>query len=240
MINRVRIVMVETSHPGNIGATARAMKNMGLSQLVLVKPKIFPSADATARAAGADDILENTIVVDDLSTALQGCALVIGTSARERALANKILTPRKAGKIISQESQSADVALVFGPERAGLSNTDFETCHYHVVIETDEHYSSLNLAAAVQILCYEIRVASLDYPSAEKEDKIDYALSEEMELYYQHLEETLIDIGFLDAKQPKQLMRRLRRLYNRARVEKLEMNILRGILTATQQKTETK
>ncbi|WP_414200258.1 tRNA (cytosine(32)/uridine(32)-2'-O)-methyltransferase TrmJ [Pseudomonas sp. F1_0610] len=234
------MVLVATSHPGNIGGVARAMKNMGLSRLVLVEPNIFPSTRADSRASGALDVLKDAKVVATLEEALQGCTLVFGTSARERHLPWPIVEPRDAAKVsIENALAGAEIAIVFGRERTGLTNEELHLCQYHVTIPTNPDFSSLNLAAAVQVIAYELRLACRDMTpevmqQAEQLDPQALATTEDMERFYQHLEETLIDIAFLDAQQPKHLMSRLRRLYGRQALEKIEMNILRGILTKTQ------
>jgi tRNA (cytidine32/uridine32-2'-O)-methyltransferase len=228
----IRIVCIGTSHPGNIGAVARAIKNMGLTKLYLVSPRCcFPNPHANARAAGADDVLENAVVTDDLSLALQDCGLVIGVSARQRHIALPILTPRVSAEQIVREAQQTSVAILFGAEDAGLTNEELHRCHHQVQIPCNPEFSSLNLAAAVQLLSYEIYLANLAQPS-ESEAASDWASADEMERFYTHLEEILIDIKFLDPTNPKHLMKRLRRLYHRARPDKTEINILRGILTA--------
>jgi tRNA (cytidine32/uridine32-2'-O)-methyltransferase len=245
--NRVRIVLVDTSHAGNIGAAARAMKNMGLRRLYLVNPKLFPHADATARASGADDLLAQAIVCTDLDEALAGCALVVGASARLRNLTVPLLDPRQCATQVLEEwagSGNHEVAILFGREHSGLTNDELGRCHHLVHIPTDPDYSSLNLAAAVQVVSYELRMAcggqSLVTGQAaaqvEKPLQTDEALApaEDMARFYAHLEQTLVEIGFLDPGNPRIMMRRLRRLFNRARPNVVEMNILRGILTASQ------
>jgi TrmH family RNA methyltransferase len=231
----VRIVLVNTSHPGNIGAAARAMKNMGLTELSLVDPQLFPNAEATARASGADDLLAAASCAATLEQALEGCSLVIGASARNRTLPLPTLDPRECAALVEQQPADSRTAIVFGRERTGLTNDELDRCHYLVQIPTNPDYPSLNLAAAVQVVAYELRMAaglSLSRP----ENKHRYATAEEMELFYRHLEETLIAIDFLDADNPRQLMRRLRRLFARARPNENEVNILRGVLTAIGQR----
>jgi tRNA (cytidine32/uridine32-2'-O)-methyltransferase len=233
-----RLVLVGTSHPGNIGAVARAMKNMGLLELYLVNPKIFPHADATARAAGADDVLQTAKVVASLAEAVGDCHLVIGTSARSRTLSWPLLDPRQAGELVAQESvQQHKVAVVFGRERSGLDNEELQQCHYHLQIPTNAKFSSLNLAAAVQIVAYEIKVAMdrIEQVPVAEISNIELPTAHELELFYQHLEQVLLDLEFLDKENPRQLMARLRRLFNRALPKKLEINILRGILKAVQE-----
>jgi len=240
MLNNIRIVLIGTSHPGNIGAVARAMKNMCLSSLYLVQPKIFPSAEATSRASGADDVLARAHVCNDLEEALQDCCLVIGTSARSRTLSWPVLDARSCAARVYQESQSHPVAIVFGREHSGMTNEELELCHAQVKISGNPDYMSLNIAAAVQIIVYEILMAeragvdSGDIVVADDDDEALLASADDMALFYQHLEEVMIQTDFLNPQRPKFLMRRLRRLYNRARPDKNEINILRGILTAVQ------
>lgn len=241
MLQNIRVVLVNTSHPGNIGGAARAMKNMGLSRLVLVDPLDFPSPEADARASGADDVLAGTQVVATLEEALVGCNLVLGTSARDRRLPWPLVDPRECGtKVIEEAAQGMEIALVFGREHAGLTNEELQRCHFHVHIPSNPDFSSLNLAAAVQVLAYEVRMAWLavegqalkvQKPEASTEE---LATMDEMERFYEHLEKTLVEIGFLDPQKPKHLMPRLRRLYGRSSVNRSEMSILRGILTETQ------
>lgn len=234
-LSAIRIVLVNTTHPGNIGATARAMKNMGLTQLYLVNPKIFPHVDATARASGADDLLATAQVVTTLDEAVADCKLIIGTSARSRGIPWPLLNVREAAEKMRQEAVKNKIAIVFGQEQFGLTNEELECCHFVITIPCNPDYASLNLAAAVQIIAYEIRMAfggdKLAMPLAEP-GVYDLATAEEMQKFYEHLQQTLIELEFLDPKNPRKLMRRLIRLFNRARVEKREINILRGILTA--------
>ncbi|MEE4995947.1 tRNA (cytosine(32)/uridine(32)-2'-O)-methyltransferase TrmJ [Pseudomonas alliivorans] len=242
MLQNIRVVLVGTTHPGNIGGAARAMKNMGLSRLVLVDPRIFPSPDADARASGATDILEGAQVVATLEEALAGCRLVLGTSARDRSLPWPMLDPRASGvKVVEQAGQGAEVALVFGREHAGLTNEELQRCHFHVHIPSDPGFSSLNLAAAVQVLSYEVRMswlAACEQPAHDEPSRMahnaELATMDEMEGFYGHLEATLVAIGFLDPEKPRHLMARLRRLFGRSEVEHSELSILRGILTETQ------
>lgn len=239
LLKRVRVVLINTTHPGNIGAAARAMKVMGLSSLHLVTPKIFPHADATARASGADDILQQATLHASLDSALDGCGLVLGTSARLRSLAMPQLGARDAALLSLAEAPQHEVALLFGRERMGLTNEEMQCCHHLVHIPANAEYSSLNLGQAVQILSYELRMAalasaepSLDLPDWEPVD------GKQMERFYEHLEQALRDIGFLNPAQPKKLMMRLRRLFNRARPDQNEINILRGVLSAAQRASE--
>lgn len=231
----IRVVLVNTSHPGNIGAAARAMKNMGLEDLCLVAPQSFPSAEATARASGADDLLARARRVDTLEEAIADATLVIGASARSRTLPMAALDPRECAELVAQQPERGRTAIVFGRERTGLTNDELDRCHFLVRIPTNPEYPSLNLAAAVQVLAYELRMA-VRQSSGSAAARYRVARSDEMERFYQHLEETLIAIDFLDAENPRQLMRRLRRLFGRARPNENEVNILRGILTAVRQR----
>jgi tRNA (cytidine32/uridine32-2'-O)-methyltransferase len=233
---RIRVVLINTTHPGNIGATERAMKTMGLSSLHLVTPKIFPNAEATAMASGADDLLQRAEVHDSLDSALEGCPLVLGTSARMRSLPMPMLDARRAARQALAESGDHEVAVLFGRERYGLVNEEMQRCQFLVNIPSNPDYSSLNLAQAVQILAYELRVAAMGFsdisvPPMDWEPVDD----RQMEGLFEHLEQTLLDIRFLNPKQPKRLMMRLRRLFNRARPDQNEINILRGILKASQE-----
>ncbi len=234
----IRIVLVNTTHPGNIGGAARAMKNMGLSRLYLVAPKEFPSDKATWRSAGATDVLDNAVVVDSLDEAIQGCSLVVGTSARERRIPWPLLDPRECGESVWGEANQHEVAVVFGREDRGLTNEELHKCNYHVHIPANEEYSSLNLATAVQVITYEIRMAYLMASEGKALPKHQWdmppANAQALDSYYQQLEQTLVNVGFLDPENPKQTMTRLRRLYNRVRMDQMELNILRGVLTAMQ------
>lgn len=230
MLERVRIVLVETSLSGNIGAAARAMKTMGLSQLVLVNPRDFPSAEATARASGADDLLARAKIVGSLADAIGGCQWVIGTSARMRSMEWPLYDPREAAEQLMAESQDGDVAIVFGRERSGLSNDELDFCHALLQVPANPEYSSLNLAMAVQLVAYELRMRSLSGETLVKPEFGTAASAEKVEGFYAHLEATLVDIGSLDPDDPRYMMRRLRRLFGRTRLTEDELNILRGIL----------
>jgi TrmH family RNA methyltransferase len=237
MLSRIRVVLSHTSHPGNIGATARAMKTMGLTQLHLVNPRLFPHADATARASGADDVLAAAKVCADLDEALAGCRLVVGASARSRSIPCPVIGPAECARMAADASSQGEVAMLFGCEQSGLSNSEIDRCQYLVQIPTNPDYGSLNLASAVQILCYEVRVALLDLQDVNGASGVHVPVSaDEMERFYVHLEQTLVQLGFLDPANPRHLMRRLRRMYNRARPDENEVNILRGILSATQER----
>lgn len=236
--NRIRIVMVNTTHPGNIGGAARAMKNMGLGKLYLVDPKQYPAEKAVWRAASAADVLDDAVVVGSLDEAIADCTLVVGTSARERRIPWPLLTPRECGDKAWAEAGKGEVAIVFGREDRGLTNEELQKCHYHVHIPSNPDYSSLNIAAAIQVLCYEIRMTHL----AEKEGKpihfddwdVPPAKQQDMEYYYAHLEETLAKLDFLDLSNPRQTVTRIRRMFNRIRMDEMEISILRGMLTSIQ------
>jgi tRNA (cytidine32/uridine32-2'-O)-methyltransferase len=253
MLSNIRVVLVGTSHPGNIGSTARAMKTMGLSNLYLAEPKVEPDGQSIALSAGASDILKNLTRVDSLAEAIADCSLVIATSARSRTLDWPMLDPRQAGVKLSAEALNGPVAIVFGRENNGLSNEELQTCQYHVAIPANPEYSSLNLAQAVQIICYETRVAHLAQQEAmldaSKQDaavqpestqdvaKGDesvqaYPIAADLERFFVHLESTLSSTGFIIKNHPGFIMMKLRRLFSRARVEEQEINILRGILTS--------
>jgi len=234
----IRIVLIQTSHPGNIGSAARAMKTMGLSELYLVNPKSFPDDQAVTMSSNAVDVLDNATVVDSVQDALAGCHLVVGTSARhERTLAWDVLKPRECSQKLIKQAKTGGVAILFGRENSGLTNDELALCHYLVHIPTNPDYSSLNLASAVQILSYECRVASqTDDKKAVKDESEEVVTADVMEGYYKHLETAMIGSGFLDPENPKHLMTRLRRLYGRVKVTPSELNILRGMLSAFQKK----
>lgn len=234
MLHNIRIVLVETSHTGNMGSAARAMKTMGLTNLYLVNPLVKPDSQAIALAAGASDVIGNATLVNTFDEAIAGCSLVVGTSARSRTLPWPMLEPRECGVQAVKEGEHLPVALVFGRERVGLTNDELQKCHYHVAIPANPDYSSLNLAMAVQILAYEVRVAYLVRQAAKEstQEALFYPLVADLERFYQHLEQTLVNTGFIRASHPGQVMNRLRRLYTRARPEAQELNILRGMLTS--------
>ncbi|MEI6412668.1 MAG: RNA methyltransferase [Pseudomonadota bacterium] len=235
-LSRIRIVLVEPSHPGNIGASARAMKTMGLNRLVLVNPRRFPDPDANARASRADDLLDRAQVVADLPAGLSGCQLVIGASARPRHLEWPTLAVRAAVRRLLDEAHTGEVALVFGREQSGLTNEELARCHFLTHLETHPDYSSLNLAAAVQVFAHELRMASLEaLPcSAPDPDTQTPAPAEALERFHRHLAEALFELEFCQPWQCRKLLRRLRRLFNRARPDAVEIQILRGILTLAQ------
>lgn len=239
MLNHIRIVLIQTSHPGNIGAAARAMKTMGLTQLYLVSPLYFPHDKAKEMASGATDILDHAVCVATLDEAIADCQLVLGTSARMRTLPWPLLTPRTMAEEVKIVSQQGSVAILFGREQTGLTNEELHRCHAHVEIPANPDYSSLNIAAAVQVIAYELRLASLDHQFTIKKNDEDLVSAKEMENFFSHLQTTLIDIDFLKKKAPRQLMSRLRRLFFRAKPNATEINILRGILSAIQKGKST-
>ena len=234
MINRlshIRIVLVGTTHPGNIGAAARAMKNMGLADLALVAPKIFPSEDATARAAGADDILANAQVYDTLEEAIADREWVVGASARLRTIPWPQLAPRECAEMAARSPLKT--AILFGREHSGLDNEELERCHHLLHIPCNPEFSSLNIAAALQVVSYELFVAAQQEPAPLQPPMSPPATAEQMESFYRHLDETLHEVRFLHEKKASpSLMRRLRRIFNRVQLEQKEIHILRGILNA--------
>lgn len=242
-LDNIKIVLVETSHTGNMGSAARAMKTMGLTNLCLVNPIIKPDSQSISLAAGASDIIKQAQIFLSLEAAVADCSLVIGTSARPRSLQWPNLTPKECGeKIIAEACRHAQVALVFGRERVGLTNDELQKCHFHVSIPANPNYSSLNLAMSVQVLSYEIRMSLLSAQEAsiklDEQDinEVHYPKDEDIERFYQHLEQTLLQTGFINPHHPGQIMGRLRRLFTRARIEQQELNILRGILTSIDKK----
>ncbi|WP_151451294.1 tRNA (cytosine(32)/uridine(32)-2'-O)-methyltransferase TrmJ, partial [Cronobacter sakazakii] len=236
MLQNIRIVLVETSHTGNMGSVARAMKTMGLTNLWLVNPLVKPDSQAIALAAGASDVIGNASIVDTLDEALAGCSLVVGTSARSRTLPWPMLDPRECGLKSVSEATHAPVAIVFGRERVGLTNDELQKCHYHVAIAANPEYSSLNLAMAVQVIAYEVRMAWLASQDAQTpapgEEENPYPLVDDLERFYGHLEQVLLSTGFIRPNHPGQVMNKLRRLFTRARPESQELNILRGMLAS--------
>lgn len=235
--DHIRVVLVGTIHSGNIGSAARAMKNMGLRRLYLVAPVEFPSREATYMSVSASDLLDSAVVVPTLMDAVGDCPLVIGTSARERKIQLPTLRPREMAERCVQRYEGQEIALVFGREDSGLNNEELRMCHLHVHVPTSEEYSSLNLSAAVQLLVYEMRMAALDR-LGEGGDAPQWdtplATAEGLQRYYEHLEQTLAEVGFLNPAAPRQLMTRLRRLYGRVDMDQMELNILRGMLTEIQ------
>ena len=245
LLSRVRVVLTATSHPGNIGATARAMKNMGLTRLVLVTPKTFPSEEATARAAGAVDVLESAEVVETLDEALVGCRRVYGSSARPRRIGGEIVTPREAAggcRQILEQWGDAEVAIVFGRERSGLTNDELDRCTSLLRIPTNPGYSSLNLAAAVQLLAYELRTellseagpvsTSLADKAGVREKGSEPISSDDFEGLIDALTQEMVAVEFLDPDNPRYLLRRIRKIFQRVELDRAELNIFRGFLSA--------
>lgn len=235
LFQRLRVVLCQTSHPGNIGSTARAMKTMGLSRLYLVRPKHFPDAEATSLAVNASGVLEDAIVTETLAEALADCQFVIGVTGKERSLSQQVMTVREAAQEVKQLATHSEVALVFGTEMSGLSNAEADHCQILATIPANPDYTSLNLAQAVQIMCYEVRMALTSGQLHYQEKPVALASQEDLERFYAHLQEVLEHIGYINPRAPKKLFERLRRLYGRARLEKEEINLLRGILTLTVQ-----
>ena len=236
LLSSVKVVLVGTTHPGNIGATARAMKNMGILNLALVTPKEFPSDVATYRSKAAKDVLEMANVFDDLESAVSDCELVIGTSARSRTVPWPVLTPKKAAEEVSNASLNNNVAIVFGREDRGLTNDELGLCNLHVHIPTDSEYSSLNLAQAVQILVYEIRVAAVDNEEQQDYWDVELANNEQTERLINHMDELMQEVEFYDVDNPRKLLLRVRRFFKRSKIDVMEANIFRGLFAAIQKK----
>lgn len=238
MLSHFKIILVETSHPGNIGGVARAMKNMGMKNLCLVAPKIFPSADATARASGASDLLSTVEICQTLSDAIADCHIVLGASARDRTISWPQITARECAEKFVGEKSTTKIALVFGRENSGLKNNELDLCHFLLRIPCNRAFNSLNLAACVQIVCYELYIADGQKTETRIGDKNTNPLAntQQMALFYAHLQQTLLDIDFLHPEKSISIMRRLRRIYNRASLDTKELDILRGILRFSQHK----
>ena len=239
-LKNIRIVLVNTSHPGNIGAAARAMKNMGLSRLTLVEPEDYPSLEAISRSVGAVDLLDDAVVVKDLSQAIEGCVWVAGTSARLRTIEWPILEPRECVQKALENIEQGDIAIVFGRENSGLTNEEMEKCNALLHIPTNPDFSSLNIAAAVQVVCYEIRMALTDSKvTKHKGNKHRFdalANSSQLDGMYGHLHDALDYLGFFGTNNPDIVMRRLKGLFNRAGTTQRELSIVRGICSAIQDK----
>lgn len=230
-LSNIRVVLSHTTHPGNIGAAARAMKTMGLHHLYLINPRHFPDHQANAMAAGADDVLENAVVCSSIDEALQGVVLTCGMTARVRDISNEVLSPRNAMPQLVQQAELHPVALLFGTEMSGLTNEEASRAQMLVNIPADPQFSSLNLAAAVQVISYELGLAAqIAQPVVQQAQP---AAHQQVEGFMVHLEKTLQEIGFFSTQNPARMMQRLRRLYARARLEADEINILRGILSVT-------
>jgi tRNA (cytidine32/uridine32-2'-O)-methyltransferase len=233
-LEHVRIVLVETSHPGNIGGAARAMKTMGLEHLWLVRPTRYPDPQAEWRAAGALDVLDRAVVVDSLDAAIADCTLVIGTSTRTRRIPWPLLTPRELGDRLSGESPRSPIALLFGREASGLTNDELQRCHLHLQIPANPAYPSLNVAMAVQVVCYELHLATLEARVETESWDREPASVAAVDGLLVHLEEVLTRVEFLDRGNPGQVMTRLRRLFTRIRPDDTEIKMLRGALTEIQ------
>ena len=236
LLNSVRVVLVGTTHPGNIGATARAMKNMGIVNLALVKPKDFPSNEAIYRSKAAKDVLESAQIYENLEDAVSDCELVIGTSARGRTVPWPVLDPKDAADRVAIHSENNKVAIVFGREDRGLTNQELGLCNLHVHIPADPEYSSLNLAQAVQILVYEIRVSILKDQECEEYWDVDLATNEQTERLIDHMDELMKEVEFYDVQNPRKLLLRVRRFFKRSRIDVMEANIFRGLFAAIQKK----
>ncbi len=233
MLSNVRIVLINTFHPGNIGAAARAMKNMGLSQLWLVDPNDHPSEEAVSRAAGAKDVLDSARVVSTMEEAIADCQLVIGTSARTRTFDLPILDARNCAEKVVSEASHGEIALVFGRETMGLLNEELQLCNFHVYIPANPEYPVLNVAQAIQLLCYEVWMASQS--NEVKPTESEYPRHKEMELFYEHLETVIRATNFIIPQHEGRAMTKLKRYFNRTRPEKAELGMLRGILTSVQE-----
>jgi tRNA (cytidine32/uridine32-2'-O)-methyltransferase len=240
--DRIRFVLVRTSHPGNIGAAARAIRTMGLKRLSLVAPHAFPHAEAVALASGANDVLENAPISPDLPTAIADCQLVLGATARRRDVPMEEIGPREAAaRALAAAREGREVALAFGNERTGLENDEIKRCHAAVLIPSDPAFPSLNLAQAVQVLAYEVRIAALAGASPLPEQKGDLpASSAELDAFFEHLERTLDAIDFHKGRSPTTIMLRLRRLYLRAQPDQRELRVLHGILSDTERLARAK
>lgn len=239
-LESIRIVLVATSHPGNIGSIARAMKTMGLKHLYLVAPRLFPDRQAHEMAAGADNVLEMAVITDTLADALVGCHLVIGTSARPRGIDLPGLLPPECASLVDDASNRSCVAIVFGREHAGLTNVELLHCHYHVTIPSIAEFSSLNLSQSVQIIAYELRMKQLARHDSSVKKSEELATTDQVERFYAHLQEVLVAIDFLKISNPVKLVQRLRRMFNRIQLELNEVNILRGILSNMQRALQRK
>ena len=232
-LNNIRIVLVNTFHPGNIGSSARALKTMGMNQLYLVSPRDFPHEDANRLAASADDVLQNAVVVETLYEAVADCKMVIISTVRERGYDLPVLTPEKCAGQLLESSKQGPVALVFGPERFGISNEDLSLGKYRVTIPANPEYSSLNLAASVQTLSYEVYKQQTQGSSENAApDTREQVSLKDMERFFEHLESTYQSTGFINSKHPGEVIKRLRQLFARAQPDQMEMNILRGMLAS--------
>ncbi len=237
MLEKIRMVLSHTTHPGNIGAAARAMKVMGLSDLCLVNPSQYPSAQATERASRAVDILANAKVCHDIESAISDCRLIVGASARRRSLPSKLITPRDLIDIIQQDSSRVPIAILFGTENSGLTNEELHLCHYHLYIPTNPDYSSLNLASAVQLIAYEMRLAfsgDEQLPQQRTVDTESVVTRQELQGLLEHFDQVMQQTGYLIPDYAKQIDIRMNRLFNKAEITQSELNILRGFLTSVE------
>ncbi|KEA63871.1 tRNA:Cm32/Um32 methyltransferase [Marinobacterium lacunae] len=237
MLSNIRIVLVQTFHPGNIGAAARAMKNMGLSQLYLVDPRAFPDPEAESRAAGAKDLLADAVVVSSVEEAIADCQLVIGTSARERSYDLPLLDLETTAGVAVQEAHSGQIAILFGRETMGLNNHEMLLCNRHLYIDANPEYPVLNVAQAIQLVCYELRRAARKTETSNAEPA-PYPRQHEMVLFYEHLERVLRLTNFIIPQHEGRVMDKLKRYFNRSRPEKTELGMLRGILTSVEETVE--
>jgi tRNA (cytidine32/uridine32-2'-O)-methyltransferase len=239
-LKNIRIVLIDTTHPGNIGAAARAMKNMGLDKLYLVSPQKYPHEKAVWRAANALDVLDKAVVCASLDEAIDGCQLVLGTSARDRSMPWPMMDARQSAETVMSEPAHHQVAILFGREDRGMTNEELQRCQFHLQIPANPEYPVMNLGTAVQVVCYELRMAMLNKSGLkeawdwEQDWDEEAASADELRYFLEHLEETLIGLDVLNPTRPRQLMPRLKRLFMRARMDKLEVSILRGVLSATQ------
>jgi len=239
-LKNIRIVLIDTSHPGNIGAAARAMKNMGLDKLYLVAPQRYPDEQAVWRASSAVDVLDKAVICETLDEALDGCQLVLGTSARDRSMPWPVMDPRQSAETVMSEPEEHQVAILFGREDRGMTNEELQRCNFHLQIPANPEYTSLNLGTAVQVVCYELRMAMLNKDGLkeawdwENEWDVGAASSDEMRYFLGHLEETLVELDVIIPSRPRQLMSRMTRLFMRSRMDKMEVSIMRGILSAAQ------
>jgi len=233
MLENIRIVMINTFHPGNIGAAARALKNMGLGQLWLVDPVEYPHEEAESRAAGAKDLLDQAVVVGTVEEAIADCQLVIGTSARQRSFDQPLMDAEQAAGMLVDEARGGQVAILFGRETMGLTNEEMMLCHRHLLIDANEDYPVLNIAQAIQLVCYELRRASKQ--ANQLPEPAPYPRQQEMNLFYEHLETVLRRTRFIIPQHEGRVMDKLRRYFNRTRPEKAELGMLRGILTSVEE-----
>lgn len=234
-LKNIRFVLSNTSHAGNIGAAARAMKVMGMDGLHLINPTDYPSAEATARASGADDVLYNAAVHESLDAAIAPCTLIMGTSARNRGMDIEIIDMHEAANMLVAAADSQQVALIFGKERYGMTNEEMQRCHYLVKYPANPEYSSLNLGAAIQVAAYELRMQSLQQqsePESVTTQTAPFATAEKMQSFYAHLFDIMEKTEFMKDDNKKSLEEKIRMMFNRLRIEKHEMDILRGFLSA--------